>query len=696
MDDSTWLDEALKSTRLAHRFLLAFSVAVATFFLSKAGELPRWKDRLEILDTHRNNVLLEVEDVASSDASVEIISDVRPYQEFVCVRSGGRIRRLAAWTTTAPTVSEIQSLTEIEILVPVLHPEHEESVCPADILDVHVDCQAARARLVLPHGESRQVPLEAHTRYFDGSHLTSINGYPEYGSVRDSTIEDALAIVEYKINLALSGAGAGLPVVTVASLEMVGLVFIALMLQLIWFMNRLREMALSGHAAKILGFPWEVTMKRPAPRWTINLATVTLPLASLYVGMHFSVMATLPYTDKYRNPSALELIVATAAALGALALLLVQIRLQYTVKKSSSGVPKRSRRSVGSLLIRTDTFVGRKTEIAAISGNLQARPYLAVVGVSGIGTTSLACKYAEQWQDQYPDGLFFLDCQALTGELARVGETVLFLPLRSDMSIEDRARATLNTLANRECLLIYDGVAGPGALDGWLPPLGHQCRILVTSICTRWGVPFETLEIGPLSTGALAELWDRGGLPESLREEFKQRHGSLTEQICRQVDRLSELHRSLQDDPNGPWLGSVLVSLLVQDMQTAELEDLLSQTPDADKHIERCRRHGLLGVAQVDGLAKRLVRHHALVRVEHACVAAIVASQRPPSDWFETARLSSAVITELCARQLYDRARAWIVECHDGNASATFLDVLERAEAEAEAGAEAATTRELP
>ena len=127
-------------------------------------------------------------------------------------------------------------------------------------------------------------------------------------------------------------------------------------------------------------------------------------------------------------------------------------------------------------------FVGRQTLIQSIRGTLLGQTHACcLVGMGGVGKTTLAIQMAYQLKDNFPDGVLW----------ARLDKTDPLLTLQSfataygvDVSqysdVETRASRVRELLADKQALLILDNAEDDVTLRPLLPPDG-QCAVIITS-----------------------------------------------------------------------------------------------------------------------------------------------------------------------------------------------------------------------
>jgi predicted ATPase/Tfp pilus assembly protein PilF len=112
-----------------------------------------------------------------------------------------------------------------------------------------------------------------------------------------------------------------------------------------------------------------------------------------------------------------------------------------------------------TLPMETVRFIGREIQVEAIRRLLlqQENRLVSLTGPGGAGKTLLALNAARSAQDQFPDGIFYID-------LAEVGCTALLLPTiaraagQSEAAGEQLAAKVKSFLRSRRCLLVLDNL----------------------------------------------------------------------------------------------------------------------------------------------------------------------------------------------------------------------------------------------
>lgn len=127
-----------------------------------------------------------------------------------------------------------------------------------------------------------------------------------------------------------------------------------------------------------------------------------------------------------------------------------------------------------NLRVQPHTFVGRTQELETLKEILGAPEtrLLTLTGPGGIGKTRLALQLAAETAGEFPQGVFFVSCEALpsTALLPSTMEQALQLPMTGRM---DPHTHVLNQLRRRAALLVLDNY------DSLLPDTAFLTEILV-------------------------------------------------------------------------------------------------------------------------------------------------------------------------------------------------------------------------
>ena len=184
---------------------------------------------------------------------------------------------------------------------------------------------------------------------------------------------------------------------------------------------------------------------------------------------------------------------------------------------------------------RGDDFTGRTRELDELDQRLRTQRRVALIGIGGLGKSSLAREYLAQHADRYRIRAWISAASRLALEtgLAELGQALFACgfsqnPLPPADWPGDRAEWTLDVLAKTPgWLLVLDNADEPDELDGLLPDATHG-RLLITSRSLE--VPCPALEV---------QAWDREEALAYLRQRTRLPLVADEEQAAR--DLLSEV-----------------------------------------------------------------------------------------------------------------------------------------------------------
>jgi len=129
-------------------------------------------------------------------------------------------------------------------------------------------------------------------------------------------------------------------------------------------------------------------------------------------------------------------------------------------------------------------FIGRAVDVGAVRAAVLTHRLATVVGPGGIGKTRLAIEAARRMQDEFPDGVWFVDLSPIT-DPDLVAHTVAHTLGIEDPSDRPATQALVDALRGRRLLLVLDNcehvLGTSAAVVGPLLREGRTTRILATS-----------------------------------------------------------------------------------------------------------------------------------------------------------------------------------------------------------------------
>lgn len=157
------------------------------------------------------------------------------------------------------------------------------------------------------------------------------------------------------------------------------------------------------------------------------------------------------------------------------------------------GVEAAKRHPAGSLPVPLASFVGRERDLASVRDALRETRLLTLTGPGGIGKSRLGLEFAGAARDRFPDGVWWVDLQALrhAHEVAQTVATTMRIREQPGQSLQS---ALADWIHDKRILLVLDNcehlLAGSAALvEGLLGTCPHL-RVLTTSR-ERLSVPGE-------------------------------------------------------------------------------------------------------------------------------------------------------------------------------------------------------------
>lgn len=147
--------------------------------------------------------------------------------------------------------------------------------------------------------------------------------------------------------------------------------------------------------------------------------------------------------------------------------------------------------------------IGRDEALQAVRDQLTSGKRTAIgqtasfLGLGGLGKTQLAVEYAYNFKDSYPNGVIWLNAdQDIDAQLTELSEKARWVSPHSEHKYKlEVAQRRLRTYS--DCLVIFDNLEDPSAIQVYLPEPQADPHILVTSRIEQPGftpIPLDTLD----------------------------------------------------------------------------------------------------------------------------------------------------------------------------------------------------------
>lgn len=187
--------------------------------------------------------------------------------------------------------------------------------------------------------------------------------------------------------------------------------------------------------------------------------------------------------------------------------------------------------------------IGRDAALQAVRQQLTSGRPTAIgqtasfSGLGGLGKTQLAVEYAYTYGDTYPNGVIWLNAdQDIDAQLTELAEKARWVAPASEHKYKlEIALRRLRTYS--DCLIIFDNLEDPQAIENYLPEPEADPHILVTSRTDQPG--FVPIELDPLNEALSVELL--------IQEAGRKPLGDAEEEAARKIaDALGGLPLALE------------------------------------------------------------------------------------------------------------------------------------------------------
>lgn len=154
--------------------------------------------------------------------------------------------------------------------------------------------------------------------------------------------------------------------------------------------------------------------------------------------------------------------------------------------------------------------IGREAALQSVRDQLTSGKRTAIgqtasfLGLGGLGKTQLAVEYAYSFRDSYPNGVIWLTAdQDIDAQLTELSEKARWVSPFSEHKYKlEVAERRLRTYS--DCLIIFDNLEDPSAIEKYLPEPQADPHIVVTSRVDQPG--FTPIPIDPLNETLSIEL----------------------------------------------------------------------------------------------------------------------------------------------------------------------------------------------
>lgn len=132
---------------------------------------------------------------------------------------------------------------------------------------------------------------------------------------------------------------------------------------------------------------------------------------------------------------------------------------------------------------RRPTFVGREDELHQLADAIlrPVSPGCCIIGMAGVGKTTLALEAAYRWRDHFPDGVLWVDVAGIDVMALMLNMAAAYwLDVSRYTDVANRSSKLRELLASKRALIVFDNVTHDSQVQPLLPPTGACAQLVLT------------------------------------------------------------------------------------------------------------------------------------------------------------------------------------------------------------------------